>query len=228
MFLYILGGSGKFSRSYSESWSKPVNREQVRDEDGRSLSESSLTPEKRKQSEDEDSHSQGTDKREQLEDDVQSHSEICSGSEKTEQSEDSQSMSESCPRPEKRKHPEEENSSSLNEILHVAEMELQRLESMERTTKSARKKLFTRHHSEPCIATTSRLVQIDPSQTSSMSDDNVTPSVSNVMFHVQPSTVIRLPVVRPAIVFTPPPSRRVVYRLIRVVELLPQCNNSMN
>lgn len=46
-----------------------------------------------------------------------------------------------------------QDSPSLSDILHVAEMELQRLEHQEtrHCQKSARKKLFPRHHSETCV-----------------------------------------------------------------------------
>jgi hypothetical protein len=56
------------------------------------------------------------------------------------------------PRKQKARHCAE-NSGSLNDIFHVAEMELKRLENQEVTSPkiSARRKLFPRHHSETCL-----------------------------------------------------------------------------
>lgn len=54
-----------------------------------------------------------------------------------------------------------QDSRSLSDILHVAEMELQRLEHQEtrHCQKSARKMLFPRHHSENCVVPKSRQTQ---------------------------------------------------------------------
>ena len=64
--------------------------------------------------------------------------------------------------PSKRKaHHCAQDSHSLSDILHVAEMELKRLEHQETGScrKSARKMLFPRHHSETCILPKSQQVQ---------------------------------------------------------------------
>lgn len=55
-----------------------------------------------------------------------------------------------------------EDSGSLSDILHVAEMELKRLEHQEMRScqKSARKKLFPRHHSETCVVPASHQAQM--------------------------------------------------------------------
>lgn len=67
--------------------------------------------------------------------------------------------------PSKRKvHHHAEDSGSLSEIFHVAEIELKRLESLEMSgsQKSVRKKLFPRHHSESCIVGTGYQPQPEP------------------------------------------------------------------
>ncbi|XP_069675211.1 transcription factor E2F8-like isoform X2 [Periplaneta americana] len=64
---------------------------------------------------------------------------------------------------------------SLTEILQVAEMELKRLESLETKNlqKSARKKLFPRHHSESCIVGTSCQSQSNTKEPATGTDQNM-------------------------------------------------------
>ncbi|KAJ9588136.1 hypothetical protein L9F63_018494, partial [Diploptera punctata] len=148
------------------------------------------------------------------------------------------SLSECWSVPTKRKD-HQSNNDSLKNILYVAEMELERLKSQQLQTppKSARKKLFARHNSEPCFTTTRKLVRVTdlnvPTTCQSAPD---IPQTSNVVLRVEPvqpqiSTVVKLPVVtQPAVMLAPPASAGVLYRFVKVgsvVQLLPMCNNSV-
>ncbi|PSN45327.1 hypothetical protein C0J52_18060 [Blattella germanica] len=143
-----------------------------------------------------------------------------------------------CSRPVKR-NPKPEDGRPLDEILHVAEMELKRLESQE-SSKSARKKLF-----EPCMSTTRKLVKVSDLMNQTANARIAPPSIqninslpatrapesSNTAIQVQPPTaptVVKLPVLtRPAIVVTPTQNSPVLYRVLKVgnmIQLLPLCN----